>query len=76
MKDFVARNKYILYIVLILELCLIPTQITLFYSNREFIDLGLLFTAIGIIICAIPIYNLNKKNKELKKELLKAEKSK
>ncbi len=71
MKKFVSRNKYLLIIFLVLEVCLLPTEILLFYSNREFIDLGLLLTAITIIICAIPMYNLNHKHQELKKALEK-----
>jgi hypothetical protein len=76
MNNFLSRNKYLIFLFLVLELCLLPTEILLFYSNREFVDFGLLFTAIAIIIMSIPMYNLNYKHKEAKKAYEKSLKDK
>lgn len=68
MKDFFTRNKNLLLMFLILELCLLPAEILLFYKNREFVDIGLLLTAIFLIAFVIPMYNLLLKHNESKKE--------
>ena len=72
MNNFFVRNKYMLFLLLVLEICFLPTEILIFYSNREFVDLGLLITAIAIIVMAIPMYNLNRKHQEVKKAYLKS----
>ncbi|MFA6800891.1 MAG: hypothetical protein WCR19_02140 [Acholeplasmataceae bacterium] len=72
MKKFIARNKYMLYLFIILEVGLLPAEILFFYKNREFIDLGLLISAILIIALSIPMFNMNRKHKEARKLYLKS----
>lgn len=65
MKDFLKKNRTLITIIIMIEICLLPTEIFLFYKQREFIDLGLLLTSILFVIFTVPIYNLVRKyNKE------------
>jgi uncharacterized membrane protein (DUF373 family) len=57
MKDFLKKHGQLILAIAFIEICLLPTEFTLFYDNRAFIDLGLLLTAVLFVIFIIPIYN-------------------
>ena len=69
MKDFLKKYKVPIIIVIIIEICLIPFEVLLFYQNRDFVDLGMLISAILLIIVVVPIYNLIKRNTKMEKEI-------
>lgn len=69
MKDFFKKYKVPIIIVIIIEICLIPFEVLLFYQNRDFVDLGMLISAILLIIVVVPIYNLIKRNTKMEKEI-------
>ncbi len=57
MKNFLQKHGQLVKTIIFVEICLLPTEFTLFYENRNFIDLGLLITAVLFVIFVIPIYN-------------------
>ena len=72
MKQFLSKYRVAITIAIIIEVCLIPFQVLLFYQNREFVDLGMLISAILLIIVVVPIYNLVKRNTKMEKDIKKA----
>jgi hypothetical protein len=68
MKNFFETYRLLIEIAVIVTICLLPTLILVFYKNREFVDLGLLSTAILFVIFVLPIYNRGTKYAKSKKK--------
>jgi len=68
MKKFFVTYKLLIEIAVITLICLLPTLILVFYKNREFVDIGLLSTAILFVIFVLPIYNRATKYSKSKKK--------
>lgn len=75
MKNFFEKYRLLIMLFALVLLCLLPTLILAFYKNREFVDIGLLATAILFVIFVLPIYNMGTKYAKIKKERDKAAKS-
>ena len=75
MKNFFQKYRLLIMIFVVVLICLLPTLILAFYKNREFIDIGLLATAILFVIFVLPIYNMGTEYAKIKKEREKAAKS-
>ncbi len=69
MKKFIKKHRVLLTILLYAEIAFLPTEILLFYRNREFVDIGMLLTSFLIIIFTVPVYNIVKKYSDEKKGL-------
>ncbi|HHT38895.1 MAG: hypothetical protein RBS76_01930 [Acholeplasmatales bacterium] len=67
MKKFLEKHSTKVKVLLIIEACLIPFEVTLFYQRRNFVDLGILISAILLIAFTAPIYNIIKKQSDTKK---------
>lgn len=69
MKNFFNKYKNIIIILIYVEIALLPTQILLFYKDREFVDIGMLISAVLLVIFTVPVYNLVKRQSDKNKGL-------
>jgi hypothetical protein len=69
MKKFFVTYRLLIEIAIITLICLLPTLILVLYKNREFVDIGLLSTAILFVIFVLPIYNRGTKYSKSKKKV-------
>lgn len=66
--DFFKKYLQPILISIILLICIFPTIFLAFYKNREFVDIGLLSTAILLVIFVLPMYNMAINYSKAKKE--------
>ncbi len=68
MQEFIKKYKFLLIVIGLVLICLLPTLILFSILQREFVDIGLLFTAILFVILILPIRSALNKYKESRKD--------